>query len=100
MGDLRAVLGQFGIGNLALQSIDTLSGGQRVRVAFSRVAHMQPHLLVLDEPNNHLDITSIEALTEALNEFGGGVVIVSHNRSLLTAVADEVWVTKPDTGTV
>mmetsp|Transcript_27725 Transcript_27725/g.90721 ORF Transcript_27725/g.90721 Transcript_27725/m.90721 type:complete len:101 (-) Transcript_27725:677-979(-) len=79
---------------MATRPLTTLSGGQRARVAFARLAASEPHLLIADEPTNHLDMASIDALTEALRAFAGGVVLVSHNRTLLRAVAEEVWVVR------
>merc|ERR1712080_155017 len=69
-----------------------LSGGQRMRVAFARMCAEEPHLLVLDEPTNHLDIYAIEALSDALKEFQGGVIFVTHDRCLIEEVADSVVV--------
>jgi len=92
---LRGQLGAFGVkGDMATRPLTTLSGGQRARVAFARLAASEPHLLIADEPTNHLDMASIDALTEALRAFAGGVVLVSHNRTLLRAVAEEVWVVR------
>merc|ERR1719253_2077129 len=89
--ELRQTLEQFGIfGPAALQSMDSLSGGQRVRVAFALMSVERPQLLVLDEPTNHLDIYAIEALIDALQEFKGGVIFVTHNMSLLREVAQQV----------
>jgi len=66
--EYRRMLGSFGIsGNLALQTINSLSGGQKSRVAFALMCAAMPNFLVLDEPTNHLDIESIEALGKALN---------------------------------
>merc|ERR1739848_245486 len=77
-----------------------LSRGQHVRVAFARLSIDRPHLLVLDEPTNHLDIHAIEALTQALKEFNGGVVIVTHNQSLLQDVARQIVVINDRTAKV
>merc|ERR1712217_953319 len=91
--DLRAKLGAFGIkGAAANQDLSSLSGGQRARVIFARICAEAPHILVLEEPTNHLDIYSIDALTEALQNFSGGVVLISHNQSLLKAVGNQVGV--------
>jgi ATP-binding cassette subfamily F protein 3 len=90
---LRAHLGDFGLsGDLALQKIGTLSGGQKSRVAFSVISWKKPHVLILDEPTNHLDIDTIDALIVALGNFNGGVVIVSHDQHFVDSVADELWV--------
>lgn len=90
---LLAMLGAFGLrGNAVLQPLPSLSGGQRVRVAFAALAASEPHVLVLDEPTNHLDIYSIDALTEALKKFKGGVVLITHNQSVLAEVAEEIYV--------
>ncbi|XP_022667661.1 ATP-binding cassette sub-family F member 3-like isoform X1 [Varroa jacobsoni] len=89
----RSQLGQFGIsGELALQPIATLSGGQKSRVAFAVLAMSVPHLLVLDEPTNHLDIESIDALAKCLQVFKGGVILVSHDERLVKSVCKELWV--------
>ena len=71
----------------------TLSGGQRARVVFAAAAHSQPHLLFLDEPTNHLDMTTIHYLSEAVAAFAGAVVLVSHNRDLVSAMGPdaELW---------
>ena len=91
--ELRAHLGSFGLGGaLAVQEMRTLSGGQRVRLAFAKLSVSAPHVLIMDEPTNHLDIYSIDALQDALRAFAGGVVVISHNQSLLRALDCEVLV--------
>ncbi|KAJ1972958.1 ATP-binding cassette, regulator of translational elongation [Dimargaris xerosporica] len=91
--EYRAQLGAFGIsGMTGLQTIRTLSGGQKSRVAFACLAIQQPQMLILDEPTNHLDMDSIDALTKALRDFDGGVVVVSHDERFINAVTDELWV--------
>ncbi|KAG5462447.1 MAG: hypothetical protein BJ554DRAFT_5098, partial [Olpidium bornovanus] len=91
--EYRAHLGRFGItGTVGLQQISTLSGGQKSRVAFACLGLQNPHVLVLDEPTNHLDMDSIDALTAAIKEFGGGVVIVSHDQRFIDATCTEIWV--------
>lgn len=88
----RASLGKFGItGDLALQSIETLSGGQKSRVAFASMIMTNPHILILDEPTNHLDVESIEALADALVKFQGAVVLVSHDEQFIKSVCKELW---------
>lgn len=88
----RASLGKFGIsGDLALQSIATLSGGQKSRVAFASMIMLNPHILILDEPTNHLDVESIEALADALVKFNGAVVLVSHDEQFIKVVCKELW---------
>ncbi|XP_064461320.1 ATP-binding cassette sub-family F member 3-like [Ornithodoros turicata] len=89
----RQQLGSFGVtGDLALQSIGSLSGGQKSRVAFAIMSMLRPHFLILDEPTNHLDIETIEALGHSLNTFQGGVVLVSHDERLIQLVCQELWV--------
>ena len=96
--DMRAKLGRFGLaGHHHLQPICKLSGGQKARVVFAAIALSNPHILLLDEPTNHLDMQSIDALADALEEFEGGVVIISHDSRLLSRVCDdaeraEVWI--------
>lgn len=90
--EYRAELGKFGVsGEMALQSIVSLSGGQKSRVAFALLSILNPNFLILDEPTNHLDMETIEALGEALNKFTGGVMLVSHDERLIQAVCKELW---------
>jgi ATP-binding cassette subfamily F protein 3 len=89
---IRAHLGAFGIGGkLAVQKMSTLSGGQKSRVVFAQITFQEPHILILDEPTNHLDFDSIKALTDAISEFEGAVIIVSHDQSLISKVANELY---------
>ena len=96
--EIRTKLGKFGLsGHHHLQPIMKLSGGQKARVVFAAIALSNPHILLLDEPTNHLDMESIDALADALEEFEGGVVIISHDSRLLSRVCDdavrsEVWI--------
>lgn len=89
----RAILGQFGLpGGSHFTKIGNLSGGQKARVAFAALMLMKPHIIILDEPTNHLDIESVEALTTAISNFNGGLVLVSHDARLITEVECELWV--------
>ncbi|CAN9089208.1 unnamed protein product [Alternaria alternata] len=82
--EYRRHLGAFGItGMTGLQKMELLSGGQKSRVAFACLALQNPHILVLDEPSNHLDIEAMDALSDALNKFQGGVLMVSHDVTML-----------------
>ncbi|PKS12893.1 hypothetical protein jhhlp_000233 [Lomentospora prolificans] len=97
--EYRRQLGAFGItGTTGLQKMGLLSGGQKSRVAFACLALTNPHILVLDEPSNHLDIEAMDALAEALKNFQGGVVMVSHDVTLLQNVCTSLWVC--DNGTI
>lgn len=91
--EYRRKLGSFGVsGDLALQVVASLSGGQKSRVAFAKMCMQEPNFLVLDEPTNHLDIETIEALGRAINEYKGGVILVSHDERLIRMVCKELWV--------
>ncbi|KAJ6946024.1 ABC transporter F family member 3 [Populus alba x Populus x berolinensis] len=90
---LRAHLGSFGVtGNLALQPMYTLSGGQKSRVAFAKITFKKPHIILLDEPSNHLDLDAVEALIQGLVLFQGGILMVSHDEHLISGSVDELWV--------
>ncbi|XP_020112985.1 ABC transporter F family member 3 isoform X2 [Ananas comosus] len=90
---LRAHLGSLGVtGSLALQPMYTLSGGQKSRVAFAKITFKKPHIILLDEPSNHLDLDAVEALIQGLVLFQGGVLMVSHDEHLITGSVDELWV--------
>ncbi|XP_042449336.1 ABC transporter F family member 3-like isoform X1 [Zingiber officinale] len=89
---LRAHLGSFGVtGNLALQPMYTLSGGQKSRVAFAKITFKKPHIILLDEPSNHLDLDAVEALIQGLVIFQGGVLMVSHDEHLIAGSVGELW---------
>ena len=89
----RAQIGRFGLtGQLQKQPIDTLSDGQKSRIVFAELAVLNPHLLLLDEPTNHLDMDCIDSLASAINNFDGGLVLVSHDFRLIKQVAKEIWV--------
>jgi ATP-binding cassette subfamily F protein 3 len=90
-GAVRNQLGRFGFsGDKAVTKTGKLSGGERARLALALVTHDAPHLLILDEPTNHLDVDTREALVQALAEYRGAVVVVSHDRHMLEMVADRL----------
>jgi len=91
--DARKTLGSVGLpGRAHLIKMKDLSGGQKARVALSDLAAREPDVLILDEPTNNLDIESIDALAEAINEFKGGVIIVSHDERLIRETECQLWV--------
>ncbi len=90
--DLRNFLGQFRFeGDMVNQQVGTLSGGEKARLVLAMLVWQRPNLLLMDEPTNHLDLDTREALSMALNEFEGTVMLVSHDRALLREVCDEFW---------
>jgi len=89
----RQRLGRFGItGKLQTSPMKEMSDGQKSMVVFCVIAQRSPHLLLFDEPTNHLDMECIDSLAEAINEFEGGLVVVSHDFRLLQQVGKEIWV--------
>ncbi|MGS5087221.1 ABC-F family ATP-binding cassette domain-containing protein [Hydrogenophaga sp. A37] len=90
--DLRSFLGSFNFtGDQVKQAVGSMSGGEKARLVLCMIVWQRPNLLLLDEPTNHLDLATREALSMALNEFEGTVMLVSHDRALLRAVCDEFW---------
>jgi len=91
-GQVQNCLGAFGFsGDEVLREIGTLSGGERARVALALMTLARANLLILDEPTNHLDVENIEVLEDALDEYEGSVLLVSHDRAFLREVATRVW---------
>jgi len=98
--EMRKVIGRYGItGKAQTAPIKQLSDGQKCRVVFAWLSHQVPHLLLLDEPTNHLDMETIDALADAINNFDGGVVLVSHDFRLIDQVADTIWICEKQTVT-
>merc|ERR1711920_1110716 len=90
---LRSHLAECGVDSVQqMVTVGSLSGGQRSRVAMAAVSFARPHILVMDEPTNNLDLGSIEALAESVKMFQGGVVLVSHDQFFVSQVAREIWI--------
>jgi len=97
---VRAQLGRFGFsGDKAIMAVGKLSGGERARLALALVTRDAPHMLILDEPTNHLDVDAREALVQALGEYDGAVVVVSHDRHMLELTADRLILVNGGTAT-
>lgn len=97
---VRKIMGRYGIsGKQQTMPIRNLSDGQKCRVAFAWLAWQQPHMLMLDEPTNHLDLESIDALADAIKNFNGGMILVSHDFRLISQVASEIWICENQTTT-
>jgi len=90
---IRPLLGRYGCtGGQQSQVMDQLSAGQKARIVFAIIAHERPHLLMLDEPTNPLDMESIDALARCINKFKGGVLMVSHDMRLISQCAEQIYI--------
>jgi ATP-binding cassette subfamily F protein 3 len=99
-GAVRAQLGRFGFsGHKATTKIAKLSGGERARLALALITREAPHLLILDEPTNHLDVDAREALVQALNDYEGAVILISHDRHMVELTADRLVLVDGGTAT-
>lgn len=95
--EIRNMLGKFGLqGKHAEQKIETLSGGQKARVCFVELGLKKAHILLLDEPTNHLDLETIDCLITGLKHYTGGVLIITHNVSLISEITNEIWIADKD----
>merc|ERR1739845_235171 len=87
------VIGRYGIpGKAQTAPIKQLSDGQKCRVVFAWLSWQMPHMLLLDEPTNHLDMETIDALADAIKNYEGGVILVSHDFRLIDQVAKDIWI--------
>ncbi len=95
---IRKLLGTIGLsGEHHKKKIKELSGGQKARVAFISLFLMSSHLIVLDEPSNHLDMETLDALINAINDYNGGIIIVTHNADLITRTRCDLYTVKNNT---
>jgi ATP-binding cassette subfamily F protein 3 len=95
---VRAALGKFGFDkDKADTKVGELSGGEKARLLFCLMSYDAPHIMLLDEPTNHLDMDAREALTQALNNYTGAVILVSHDPHLVESVADRLWLVQDGT---
>jgi ATPase subunit of ABC transporter with duplicated ATPase domains len=93
IGIHRSFLGKFQIqNNDAMKPMMLLSGGQKSRVAFAALAYKKPHVLVIDEGSNHLSMSAVDALIEAIQDFQGGLIVVSHDQHFVSNTCSELWV--------
>ncbi|WAQ94961.1 ABCF2-like protein [Mya arenaria] len=96
--EMRKIIGRYGLsGQQQVVPMRSLSDGQRCRVIFAWLSSQNPHLLLLDEPTNHLDIETIDSLAEAINDFEGGMILVSHDFRLISQVTEEIWICANET---
>jgi len=90
---VRSLLGRYGTsGQQQVQVMSQLSAGQKARVVFALISYEKPHLLMMDEPTNPLDMESIDALARCLNKFKGGVIMISHDMRLISQCAQEIYI--------
>lgn len=88
---MRSWIGHQGItGITQTNPIKSLSDGQKSRTVFAHMALKEPNILILDEPTNHLDIDTIDALADAIDQFNGGVILVSHDMRLIDLVCEDI----------
>lgn len=93
LSKVRARLGSFGFGvDKADRPVESLSGGEKARLMFALATFKKPQMLILDEPTNHLDVDSREALIHAINGYDGAVLLISHDRHLVSACVDRLWI--------
>lgn len=97
---MRKILGRYGLtGKSQTKPIGELSDGMQCRIIFAWMAQQVPHMLLLDEPTNHLDIETIDSLADAIKNYEGGLILVSHDFRLINQVAEEIWVCEHKTVT-